>query len=251
MLGLLIVGSSLGLVYAGTVTIPNDFTAGTTASADEVNGNFTAVKTAVDDNDSRISTLESGNFSSGTFNGNLIVTTNGRLGVRESSPATDIHLTQSDGLIGGTGGMSFSRSTTWKIMHTGSHFSFVEDNVRRAYVETGTGTYVVTSDARMKKNVQPAGTVLQGVMQLQPVRFQYLTQRNDAVKKYGFMAQDVATVFPDLVHTAEDGTLGLGYDDFAVLAVISVQEQQTQIAALQRENEALRAQIADIEARLP
>ena len=250
-IGLLIIASSLGLAYAGTVTIPNNFTAGTKASADEVNANFTAVKAEVDDNDGRISTLESGNFGSATFNGNLIVTTNGRLGVREASPVTDIHLTQSDGLIAGTGGMSFSRSTTWKIMHTGSHFSFVEDNVRRAYVEAGTGTYVVTSDARMKKNVEPMNSVLGSVMQLRPVRFQYLTQRNDAVKKYGFMAQDVATAFPDLVHTAEDGTLGLGYDDFAVLAVVSVQEQQAQIDALKQENEALRAEIANIKARLP
>ncbi|MCA9975842.1 MAG: hypothetical protein KC413_08830, partial [Anaerolineales bacterium] len=82
----------------------------------------------------------------GTFNGNLIVTTNGRLGVREPSPITDLQITQSDGLIGGTGGLTFSRSTNWKIMHTGSHLSFVEDNIRRAYIETGTGNYVITSD---------------------------------------------------------------------------------------------------------
>ena len=45
-------------VAAGTVTVPNTFTNGTVADADEVNANFGAVKTAVDDNDGRITTLE-------------------------------------------------------------------------------------------------------------------------------------------------------------------------------------------------
>ena len=41
---------------AGPLTVPNTFTANTPARAAEVNGNFDAVKTAVDDNDSRITT---------------------------------------------------------------------------------------------------------------------------------------------------------------------------------------------------
>lgn len=41
-------------LIAGSVTVPNTFTGGTTASAAEVNANFDAVKSAVDDNDVRI-----------------------------------------------------------------------------------------------------------------------------------------------------------------------------------------------------
>ncbi len=40
--------------WAGKVTVPNTFTSGTTASAVEVNNNFTAVANAVNDNDSNI-----------------------------------------------------------------------------------------------------------------------------------------------------------------------------------------------------
>ena len=46
-------------VAAGTVTVPNTFINGTAADADAVNENFDAVKTAVDDNDSRITTAQS------------------------------------------------------------------------------------------------------------------------------------------------------------------------------------------------
>lgn len=42
---------------ASTVTIPNEFTANTTAVAAEVNANFDAVKLSVDDNDTRIDDL--------------------------------------------------------------------------------------------------------------------------------------------------------------------------------------------------
>ncbi len=46
--------------YAGQATIPNTFVSGTAAKASEVNGNFNSLKTAVDDNDARISANASG-----------------------------------------------------------------------------------------------------------------------------------------------------------------------------------------------
>jgi len=46
------------VTWAGSVTLPFTFSAGTTARASEVNANFAAVKTAVDDNHARITALE-------------------------------------------------------------------------------------------------------------------------------------------------------------------------------------------------
>ncbi|VAW94300.1 hypothetical protein MNBD_GAMMA23-2235 [hydrothermal vent metagenome] len=59
---ILTTGLLLGLstaAFAASVTIPNTFTAGSPAVAADVNANFSAVKTAVDDNDARISALPS------------------------------------------------------------------------------------------------------------------------------------------------------------------------------------------------
>lgn len=44
---------------AGQLTIPNTFTAGSPARASEVNANFNAVKVAVDNNNSRLDSIES------------------------------------------------------------------------------------------------------------------------------------------------------------------------------------------------
>ena len=72
--------TTVTLVYAGasvasTLSIPNTFSSGATTSASDMNANFTAVKAAVDDNDTRITALEASSapvfqgFSSGTVDG--------------------------------------------------------------------------------------------------------------------------------------------------------------------------------------
>jgi hypothetical protein len=45
-------------LLAGSVTLPSTFANGTVADADAVNANFSAIETAVDDNDTRLATLE-------------------------------------------------------------------------------------------------------------------------------------------------------------------------------------------------
>lgn len=61
---------------ASTLTIPKTFSSGAATSAAEMNSNFSAVKAAVDDNDTRITALQASSapvfqgFSSGTVAGN-------------------------------------------------------------------------------------------------------------------------------------------------------------------------------------
>lgn len=57
LLVLLFICLNATAAFASDVTIPNDFVGGTTASAAEVDANFSAVETAVDDNDARLDVL--------------------------------------------------------------------------------------------------------------------------------------------------------------------------------------------------
>ena len=52
---------SMQVAVAAPLTVPNMFTAGSAAVAAEVNGNFNAVQTAVNDNDARVAALEAAN----------------------------------------------------------------------------------------------------------------------------------------------------------------------------------------------
>lgn len=58
LIALNVAALGIGPVLAGSVTIPNDFVAGTSAVADEVDENFNAVATEVNDNNTRIETNE-------------------------------------------------------------------------------------------------------------------------------------------------------------------------------------------------
>ncbi len=62
---------STGPALAGPLTIPNTFTTGTPAVAAEVNDNFAAVDTAVNDNDARIAELETALTAVQTANADL------------------------------------------------------------------------------------------------------------------------------------------------------------------------------------
>jgi len=58
--GLLTVGSTA--IYASEVTIPNTFSAGDTVSSSKMNENFNVLETAIDDNDTRVNSLEAADF---------------------------------------------------------------------------------------------------------------------------------------------------------------------------------------------
>lgn len=58
-------------------------------------------------------------------------------------------------------------------------------------------------------------------------------------KYYGFIAQDVEKVFPDIVDNDEKGTMYISYDQFIPLLVEAVKEQQAEIEGLRSEITAL------------
>ena len=78
---LLVVAAIPLAVAAGTVAVPHNFIDGTPALADQVNANFDAVETAVNDNDSRMTAVEgalvNSPFEVGLDSGNLPLILNG------------------------------------------------------------------------------------------------------------------------------------------------------------------------------
>lgn len=113
--------------------------------------------------------------------------------------------------------------------------------------------FYTPSDKRLKTDIQSLNDqVLSKIMRLNVVQYRYKNQLTSEKPSLGFLAQDVQSVFPELVgdmpaRKGESGYLNLNYSGFGVLAIKAIQEQQTQIQNLQRENENLKARLERLE----
>lgn len=181
-----------------------------------------------------------------TENGSFRLEDDGKVGIglaEVETPLGDIHLRQTSNTWEDGSGMFFEdvfqkEGHNWQILNTGLHFSFIDridgDVCRRAYIEDDTGMYVVVEDIcgnlrRNSKNAWGLQNALAKVQQLQPIYHQPAAGKRNTASKLGFNAQEVEQVIPELVHYGENGELGLAYDEFAVLAIQAIQEQQQQI----------------------
>ena len=112
---------------------------------------------------------------------------------------------------------------------------------------TGSATaYITSSDYRLKENVAPITNGLTTIASLKPVTYDW---KNDASKGEGFIAHELQSVIPAAVSGEKDainkdGSInpqGVDYSKIVVHLVAAIQEQQTQIAALEARLTALEA----------
>lgn len=120
---------------------------------------------------------------------------------------------------------------------------FFLDGVLKARINTS-GTYSALSDLRAKTAIRPLGTTLRKVLKLEAKSYAF-KDAISASRSIGFISQQVATLFPELVQGDPGGedVLTLNYSDFGVLAIKAIQEQQATINSLEQ-------RLTDLEARL-
>jgi hypothetical protein len=121
----------------------------------------------------------------------------------------------------------------------------------------GGGSWSVASDARLKQNVQPLRGVLDKLLQLHGVSFEYRdpTAIHELPgQRLGLIAQEVEPVFPDWVETGPDGMKRLTVRGFEALTIEALrqlrEEKDARIAALERQNRSLEARLAALEKQL-
>ena len=96
-------------------------------------------------------------------------------------------------------------------------------------------SFVTTSDSRLKRNIVPlkeAGVVLNV---LNPVSYQKRKSLEDSAYnevEYGFIAQELQKVLPDLVKPRTDGILQINYTAMIPLLTKALQEQHAEIVEL-------------------
>jgi hypothetical protein len=91
--------------------------------------------------------------------------------------------------------------------------------------ETTVSCLIETSAERYKSNIQPLGSQLSNIMQLQPVEFDWKTNKKHDM---GFVADSVENIYPNLVSKNEYGEVeGMNYSKMVSVLVKTIQEQQT------------------------
>jgi hypothetical protein len=108
----------------------------------------------------------------------------------------------------------------------------------------------------LKKDIVKMQTVLDDVMKLQPKKYHFNESVSAQKLSYGFIAQEVNEIFPEFVGSYKDRKTGeerltLNYDNFGVIAIKAIQEQQQQIEKQQSQIEELKELVQKLSQQLP
>ncbi len=122
-----------------------------------------------------------------------------------------------------------------------------------------TGEYTANSDVRLKKNIELMHPVLHKIMQMRPSTYEFINDNPRHEKSFGFIAQDLKKIFPEVVSIIPghiDSLTGKGllnqhgitYSTISVLAIKAVQEQQQEIVQQGKEINQLKKEIEILKA---
>jgi trimeric autotransporter adhesin len=169
-----------------------------------------------------------GSAPSGTAGNVLLATTRGLVGIGTSSPYSALTIWGPD-TSGNTAPFTISNSASTTELQV-----FDNGNATLA------GTLTQNSDQRLKTNVQTlnASDTLALIDQLNPVTFNWIDPSQGSSTQVGFIAQQVQTIFPQLVSTTSataltpDGTLGLNYIGLISPVVSAIQELSSEVQNL-------------------
>ncbi len=137
----------------------------------------------------------------------------------------------------------------------------------RAATYDGDSNWDFSSDRKLKKDIVDAEPMLDRAMKVQVRRYRWKEDPETATHKLGVVAQEVQPLFPHMVSEIElptragsdspgEKVLQVGYGDFALIALKSVQElkakydaelseMRAQLAEVVRDNQELRSRLAN------
>ena len=172
--------------------------------------------------------------------------TNGFFGV-SSSTSGDIFQISTNGNVGVGTTTPYSRLDVWgpdtastsafAVVNSASTTEFTVYDTGNA---TLAGSLVQNSDARLKTDIQDldGSSSLAEINALNPVTFNWIDPAKSSVPQFGFIAQQVEAVFPNLVSTTSptaltpDGTLSLNYIDLISPIIAAIQELDRELTSL-------------------
>lgn len=154
-------------------------------------------------------------------------------------------------LSGRAGGLRISGGPGGFFLYSGNRMIFSYDPFRfvlgtsnptlSSSVVVSAPQYLTTSDARAKTNIEPLEDMGELLGNVAPISYKLVanveSSANDSQKskanqghsQYGFLAQNVREVYPDLVYEDSEGMLSIDYTGFIAILVDAVQNLQSQV----------------------
>lgn len=128
-----------------------------------------------------------------------------------------------------------------------ANFQLFQNGVFKGRFLASDGTYTPTSDKKYKSNIREMESVLDRLQQLRPTT--YRMKHDPAGKEHiGFIAQEVAEVFPQMVYSGPVGdtqeeAYTMNYNSMAVVAVKGIQELSVQEKLLEEKQEKMQKEL--------
>src|SRR5262245_24770939 len=162
--------------------------------------------------------------------GNKNIAIGFRAGVRLTNGNNNIYV---DNLGGG------DESQTMRLGDTQTRTfiaGIISANVNGTTVEVDTATGqlgIKNSSARYKQDIEAMANRSEGLLKLRPVTFVYKDDASAAPRRFGLIAEEVATVYPELVtRTATGEVQTVKYQELIPMLLNELQRQQQEISEL-------------------
>lgn len=185
--------------------------------------------------------LNVGNLIFGTgINAEGLAISTGNIGIGTTTPYSRLTVWGTD---------AASSTLSFNVVNNASTTVFAVFNGGNAQLS---GTLTQSSDRRLKTNIAAldASSSLASINSLVPVAYDWLDPEKGGVRQYGFIAQDVQQIFPNLIATTSataltpGGTLGLNYLGLIAPIVKAVQQLSANIGSLASRVSSLEAAVA-------
>jgi hypothetical protein len=162
-----------------------------------------------------------------------------KFGIGVSTPSADLHIRQNNCLDCGIR-IENPSLEDWRInINANGILELWFQGAKVGQFEED-GEYVQISDARLKSNITSLDNVLSGVRKLRPVRYDLEIPGEISRRQVGFVAQEVASIFPDLVSYDRDQDLHmLRYASMNVITIKAIQELEAENKRLEERIEML------------
>ena len=111
-------------------------------------------------------------------------------------------------------------------------------------------TLTQSSDRRFKENIRPLQSSLKNVSRLEGVSYDWKDKNKGHARQIGLIAQEVEAIYPEFVHTNEEGYKSVNYAGMVAVLIEAVKELENKVSTLEQDKESLGSENASLKAEL-